>query len=43
MMASQAYYTWDAAGRHWVPARPIAELQTWAQANGVKVLGTIGN
>jgi len=43
MMASQAYYTWDAAGRPWKPARPIAELQAWAQANGVTVLGTIGN
>ena len=42
-MASQAYYTWDAAGRPWKPARPIAELQAWAQANGVTVLGTIGN
>lgn len=42
-MATQAYYTWRNAGSPWRLATPIAELQTWAKANGVSILGTIGN
>jgi hypothetical protein len=42
-MATKAYEIWDAAGRHWEPARPISELEAWCEANGFTVLGTIGN
>jgi hypothetical protein len=42
-MASQAYYVWNKAGRHYTLAQPIQELVNWAKANGVAVLGTIGN
>lgn len=42
-MATSAYHTWVQAGRPWTLARPIAQLKTWAQANGIRVLGTIGN
>lgn len=42
-MATQAYYTWVAAGRPWRLATPIAELVTWAKANGFRNLGTIGD
>lgn len=42
-MATQAYYTWVKAGKPWKLARPIAEFQAWAKANGFTVLGTIGN
>ena len=42
-MATKAYFSWIAAGRPWDPATPIAELEAWAQRNGIAVLGTIGN
>lgn len=42
-MATQAYRDWVARGRQWKPARPVAELVTWARANGIRVLGTIGD
>lgn len=42
-MASQAYYTWDDAGRPYTLARPIAELKQWCADNHVQFLGDIGN
>lgn len=42
-MATSAYYSWDDAGRPFRLATPIAELESWAHANGIAVLGTIGN
>lgn len=38
-----AFRAWQAAGRPWELARPVAELQAWAAEEGVRVLGTIGN
>lgn len=42
-MATQAYWTWKSLGSPWDPALPIAEIETWAEQNGISVLGTIGN
>jgi hypothetical protein len=42
-MSSQAYKDWVADGRPWKKARPIADVEKWARANGVPVLGTIGD
>jgi hypothetical protein len=42
-MATQAYWTWVNAGRHWTLARPIADMVAVAQRHGIVVLGTIGN
>lgn len=42
-MASSAYYSWDDLGRPWELARPITELEAWADRNGIAVLGTIGD
>lgn len=42
-MATSAYWGWINAGRPWRKARPVAEMEAWARANGIAVLGTIGN
>lgn len=42
-MATQAYRTWVSKGRHYTLAQPIKELVAWAKANGISILGTIGN
>lgn len=42
-MASAAYNRWDREGRPFELATPIQEIQAWAEANDVPVLGTIGN
>lgn len=42
-MATAAYRRWVKAGRKFELARPISELVQWAKANGVPILGTIGN
>lgn len=42
-MATDAYKRWVNAGRPWRKARPVADIESWAKANGVRVLGTIGN
>lgn len=42
-MSTQAYKDWVARGRPWKKARPVADVEKWARANGVPVLGTIGN
>jgi hypothetical protein len=42
-MATAAYRTWVNLGRPFRLATPIIELRDWARANGVPVLGTIGN
>jgi hypothetical protein len=42
-MSTQAYKDWVERGRPWRKARPIADVEKWAHAHGVKVLGTIGN
>jgi hypothetical protein len=42
-MATPEYRKWNAAGRPFSLAKPIAELVAWAKANGVAILGTIGN
>lgn len=42
-MATEAYWTWHRAGRPWRKAKPIAEIEAWAKANGIRVLGTIGD
>lgn len=42
-MSTEAYKKWVEKGRPWSKAKPIAHIEKWARANGVKVLGTIGN
>lgn len=42
-MSTQAYKDWVERGRPWTKARPVADVEKWARANGVKVLGTIGD
>lgn len=42
-MSTDAYRRWVDAGRPWKKAQPVADLEQWARANGVGVLGTIGN
>lgn len=42
-MASAAYTKWVNAGKPYRLATPIKELQAWAQAQGISILGTIGN
>lgn len=42
-MATDAYVRWVNAGRPWRKARPIADIERWARARGIRVLGTIGN
>lgn len=42
-MTTQAYWTWDAAGRPWRLAQPIKELYALAGAAGVGRLGTLGS
>lgn len=42
-MSTQAYKTWVARKRPFKVARPIADVSKWARANGVRVLGVIGD
>lgn len=42
-MSTDAYRKWVEKGRPWRKARPIADVEKWARANGVRVLGTIGD
>lgn len=42
-MSTQAYKDWVNRGRPWRKARPVADIEDWARANGVPVLGTIGD
>lgn len=42
-MSTAAYKRWVERGRPWRKARPIADIEAWADRNGVPVLGTIGN
>lgn len=42
-MSTKAYERWVKAGRPWKECQPIADVEKWARANGVPVLGTIGN
>lgn len=42
-MSTQAYRDWVARGRPWSKARPVADIEKWARARRIRVLGTIGN
>jgi len=42
-MATSAYYTWDNLGRPYKVAAPIRHMVAYAKANGIAILGTIGN
>ena len=42
-MSTQAYKDWVERGRPWRKARPVADVEKWARANGIRVIGTIGN
>lgn len=42
-MATQDYWDWDAAGRHFQVARPIVDMAAVARRHDIAVLGIIGN
>lgn len=42
-MSTEAYKRWVERGRPYKKARPIADVEKWARANGVGVLGVIGD
>ena len=42
-MAVSAYYAWANAGRPFILATPIRELEAYARSHAIPVLGTLGN
>lgn len=42
-MATTAYNTWVRRGRPWSKAQPIVDIEAWARAHRIPILGTIGN